>query len=200
MANTIAGGVQLINTLTQKNNGEFPIVMAESVSLNDGTTVEDKFKTIVNYSHPNTPGYKHVPAGGSDGQILRWKADGEAQWGDDNTGEKYEVFKPATSTTSAVDGLVPAPSINETNRFLKSDGTWGIPTDTTYEEVTETLNENIKSNYNLPDSFTANITVKKYNEEDTSKQDIIKIVTIKIDYNFMNETKSYELKKLKIKE
>lgn len=70
----------------------------------------------------------------------------------------------------------------------------------TYEEVEETLNENIKANYDLPDSFTANITVKKYNEEDTSKQDIIKIVTIKIDYNFMNETKSYELKKLKIKE
>ena len=131
---------QVIHCLNKEDKIDdiiYPIVMAESVSLNDGTTVEDKFKTIVNYSHPNTPGYKHVPAGGSDGQILRWKADGEAQWGDDNTGEKYEVFKPATSTTSAVDGLVPAPSITETNRFLKSDGTWGIPTDTTYEEVTE---------------------------------------------------------------
>lgn len=32
------------------------------------------------YTHPTTPGYKHIPAGGSSGQILGWKADGEAQW------------------------------------------------------------------------------------------------------------------------
>ncbi len=69
-----------------------------------------------------------------------------------------------------------------------------------YEDVGDNLNESIKTNYNLPDTFTANIMVKKYNEEDTTKQDIIKIVTIKIDYEFMNDKKSYEIKKLKIKE
>ena len=138
MSNTIEGGVTVINTLTQKNNGEFPIVMAESVSLADGTTVEDKFKTIVNYSHPNTPGYKHIPAGGSDGQILRYKADGEAQWGEDYSGEKYEIFTPATSTISGVNGLVPAPSNSDSNKFLRADATWAVPpdTNTTYEEAT----------------------------------------------------------------
>lgn len=34
-----------------------------------------------NYVHPTTSGNKHIPAGGSSGQILVWKADGEAQWG-----------------------------------------------------------------------------------------------------------------------
>lgn len=34
------------------------------------------------YTHPTGSGYKHIPSGGSSGQILKWKADGEAQWGD----------------------------------------------------------------------------------------------------------------------
>ena len=38
-----------------------------------------------NYTHPDTPGNKHIPAGGSSGQILRWSADGTAIWGDENS-------------------------------------------------------------------------------------------------------------------
>lgn len=37
-----------------------------------------------NYAHPTSAGNKHIPAGGSAGQILRWSADGTAQWGNDN--------------------------------------------------------------------------------------------------------------------
>jgi hypothetical protein len=36
------------------------------------------------YTHPTTSGNKHIPAGGSSGQILRWSADGTAAWGSDN--------------------------------------------------------------------------------------------------------------------
>ena len=36
------------------------------------------------YVHPTTSGNKHIPAGGSSGQILRWASDGTAQWGSDN--------------------------------------------------------------------------------------------------------------------
>ena len=32
------------------------------------------------YTHPTEPGYKHIPAGGTKGQILKNKADGEAEW------------------------------------------------------------------------------------------------------------------------
>lgn len=34
-----------------------------------------------NYSHPTTSGNKHIPSGGSSGQVLLWSADGTAAWG-----------------------------------------------------------------------------------------------------------------------
>lgn len=36
------------------------------------------------YVHPTTAGYKHIPAGGKSGQILRWAADGTVAWSEDN--------------------------------------------------------------------------------------------------------------------
>jgi len=35
------------------------------------------------YTHPTTPGYNHIPAGGSAGQILRYASAGTAAWGSD---------------------------------------------------------------------------------------------------------------------
>lgn len=34
-----------------------------------------------NYSHPTNSGNKHIPSGGSSGQVLKWSADGTATWG-----------------------------------------------------------------------------------------------------------------------
>lgn len=48
------------------------------------------------YTHPNTSGNKHIPAGGSSGQILRWSADGTAEWGADNNSDT----KNTTGTTN----------------------------------------------------------------------------------------------------
>lgn len=42
MAQSIEGGVVVVNTLSVKNNGGYPLVMAESVQLNEGKTVEQK--------------------------------------------------------------------------------------------------------------------------------------------------------------
>lgn len=36
------------------------------------------------YTHPTTAGYKHIPSGGSSGQILRWGSNGTAVWGAEN--------------------------------------------------------------------------------------------------------------------
>ena len=80
MGKSIVGGVTIINTLTQKNNGEFPIAMARDIFMNNNTTVEDRINALKNYTHPVTPGYRHVPSGGEMGQYLKWKDDGEAQW------------------------------------------------------------------------------------------------------------------------
>ena len=43
------------------------------------------------YVHPITSGYKHIPSGGKNGQILKWSADGSATWG------KYEVIQTLSS-------------------------------------------------------------------------------------------------------
>lgn len=37
-----------------------------------------------NYIHPNSSGYKHIPVGGTAGQVLKWAANGQAYWGTDN--------------------------------------------------------------------------------------------------------------------
>lgn len=69
-----------------------------------------------------------------------------------------------------------------------------------YENVTDDLNTNIKERYALHDNFTASVNIKNYNENDDTKQDIIKIVTINIKYNYLDTSGEYTIKKLKIKE
>lgn len=61
-------------------------------ATNDKITIAAK-DTV--YTHPTSSGNKHIPSGGSSGQILRWSADGTAVWGADNN-TTYSV-----ATTSA---------------------------------------------------------------------------------------------------
>lgn len=77
-----------------------------------------------NYSHPTSSGNKHIPAGGSAGQILRWSADGTATWGADNN-TTYSAFKGATSSTAGGSGLVPTPGTADVGKVLKGSGAWG---------------------------------------------------------------------------
>ena len=60
------------------------------------------------YTHPTGAGYKHIPAGGASGQILKWKADGEAQW--------------AEETKITVDSALSASSVNPVqNKAIKTE-------------------------------------------------------------------------------
>lgn len=83
------------------------------------------------YVHPSTSGNKHIPAGGTSGQILRWGSDGTAIWGTDNN-TTYNDVRGATASAAGTHGLVPAPAAGEQGRFLKGDGTWAVPNDTIY--------------------------------------------------------------------
>jgi hypothetical protein len=68
-------------------------VDGKGLSTNDYTTDEkDKLAGLSNYIHPTTSGYKHIPSGGATGQILRWSADGTAEWGVDN------IYEDATQS------------------------------------------------------------------------------------------------------
>ncbi len=42
MAQSIEGGVVIVNTLSTKNDGDYPLCMAESVQLSEGKSVEEK--------------------------------------------------------------------------------------------------------------------------------------------------------------
>lgn len=48
------------------------------------------------------------------------------------------AFKGATTTTAGTAGYAPAPSAGNSNRYLRSDGTWAVPpdTNTTYSNMT----------------------------------------------------------------
>lgn len=48
------------------------------------------------------------------------------------TDTTYSDFTGATSSVAGTNGLVPAPTTSDPDKFLKGDGTWGTPADTTY--------------------------------------------------------------------
>lgn len=118
-------------------------VDGKGLSTNDYTTAEKtKLAGIAEgankYTHPTTSGNKHIPAGGSSGQILRWGSDGTAVWGADNN-TTYSDMKGATTSAAGTHGLAPAPAAGAANRYLRSDGTWSVPPDnnTTYGDATQ---------------------------------------------------------------
>ena len=59
---------------------------------------------------------------------------GTIQTQDTNT--TYSAFKGATSSAAGGTGLVPAPAQGDQAKFLKADGTWQTPPNTTYNNAT----------------------------------------------------------------
>ena len=102
----------------------------------DGTWV---VPTDTVYTHPTTSGNKHIPSGGKSGNILKWSADGTAVWGDEKS---YSNFSGASASAAGTNGFVPAPAKGDQTKYLKADGTWGIPTDTKYTHPTHTAKAN----------------------------------------------------------
>ena len=62
------------------------------------------------------------------------KAFVEVPWTDTNT--TYTNMSGATSSTAGKSGLVPAPAAGAQGKYLKGDGTWDTPHDTTYNKAT----------------------------------------------------------------
>ena len=119
--------------------GKVDKVEGKGLSTNDYTGAEkSKLAGIAtnanNYTHPASSGNKHIPSGGSAGQILRWSADGTAVWGADKD-TTYSVMGGASSTADGAQGLVPQPAKGQQAQFLRGDGTWAAPANTTYADM-----------------------------------------------------------------
>ena len=67
----------------------------------DGTIIIHSTDTNTVYTHPTTSGNKHIPSGGSSGQILRWSSDGTATWGSDNNTDTKNTAG-STDTSSKI--------------------------------------------------------------------------------------------------
>ena len=95
------------------------------MSVDDKKKLDGIASGANNYVHPTSSGNKHIPAGGSSGQILRWSADGTAIWGADND-TTYSDFKAAASGDAmGTHGLVPAPAAGHETMVLFGSGYWG---------------------------------------------------------------------------
>ena len=86
-ANTVASGNHTHSAATTSANG--------FMSSSDKSKLNGIATNANNYVHPTTSGNKHIPSGGSSGQILRWSADGTAVWGAEND----HTYGVATSST-----------------------------------------------------------------------------------------------------
>ena len=53
-----------------------------------------------------------------------------------DTNTTYAVFKGATASAAGGTGLVPAPAVGQNTRYLRGDGTWQTPPNTTYGVAT----------------------------------------------------------------
>lgn len=104
-----------------------------NVTVQTAVPANAKFTDTV-YTHPTTSGNKHIPSGGSAGQILRWSADGTAAWGADNntTYGSMSVSEGTTGTATTnrvltaanLKGIINAHAPTKTGGG--ASGTWGI--------------------------------------------------------------------------
>ena len=73
------------------------------MSSEDKTKLDGIENNANNYVHPTTPGNKHIPSGGSTGQVLKWSADGTAVWGTDNNTTYTNATTSKAGLMSATD-------------------------------------------------------------------------------------------------
>lgn len=122
-------------------------VSGKGLSTNDYTTAEkNKLAGLSNYTHPTytakTNGLYKITIDGTghvSSAVNVSKSDITAL-GIPSQDTTYSDMTGATATADGTHGLVPKPSKGDQSKFLRADGTWSIPSDTTYNLATTTSN------------------------------------------------------------
>lgn len=95
------------NILAQRNTNTTYGVATQSanglLSAADKKKLDGIAASANNYSHPTSSGNKHIPSGGSSGQILKWSAAGTAVWG--NGPVIYITYAPKSGWTELPYGV-----------------------------------------------------------------------------------------------
>lgn len=119
----------------------------KGLSTNDYTTAEkNKLAGLSNYTHPSytskTNGLYKITVDGT-GHVSSTtnvsKSDITAL-GIPSQDTTYSDMTGANAETDGTHGLVPAPKIGKQYYYLRGDGTWSLPTNTTYNPATTTTN------------------------------------------------------------
>lgn len=124
-------------------SGKVDKVSGKGLSTNDYTTAEkQKLAGLSNYTHP---AYAEKESGlykvtvDAKGHVSAAtpvaKADITAL-GIPGTNTTYSNMGAATASAAGKAGLVPAPAAGKQTAFLRGDGTWVVPTNTTYSNAT----------------------------------------------------------------
>ena len=114
----------------------------------DGTAANDAHWTVVQanldgaVTGPASSVDKHVAVfSGASGKVVKdsgftigKSVPADAKF----TDTTYTKFGGASSSAAGTDGLVPAPASGATTQFLRSDGKWGTPANTTYSKASTT--------------------------------------------------------------
>lgn len=97
--NVVGSTTAITNTTSALTNGNVYLNSVENSAVTSSHKISGSGATTVTtdtsgniivsstntvYTHPTTSGNKHIPSGGSSGQVLKWSADGTAAWGTDN--------------------------------------------------------------------------------------------------------------------
>ena len=100
-----------------------------------------------------------------------------------DTNTTYSNMTAATSSTAGKAGLVPAPAAGKQTSFLRGDGTWVVPTNTTYSAATSSNLGLVKIGNNITVS-SGTISLTKAN------------ITSALGYTPMNSTSSTGIKEI----
>lgn len=116
---------------------------------------------------------KGIENGSKTNELVITKGDGTTSTVE--VGSEVSEMTGATASDAGTSGVVPAPAAGKQDSFLKGDGTWAVPTDTTYNKATDTDLGLVRIYSSTGTNTDGPMDQKSTSEELSNKVDTIKI-------------------------